>query len=205
MTAARPTLYVIAGPNGAGKTTFYNTVLKDMLVGVAFVNADQLAAARFGRNATTDAESKAGQDLAESHRRQLMAGRQSLVMESTFSHPSKLELLDAARALGYRVVVFHVHIVSADLAVMRVDARVADGGHPVPEARIRARYVRNQAFIRQAAAGADWAYVFDNSRLDRPPRRLFTLQHGRATEIQADIPAWASSLYAAELAAARAG
>jgi len=203
MTAARPTLYVIAGPNGAGKTTFYNTFLKGTLPGVEFVNADLLAAERFGHHATAPEESETGQALAKSRRHQLMAGRQSFVTESTFSHPSKLELLADARALGYRVVVFHVNIVSGDLAVLRVEARVTEGGHPVPADKIRARYIRNQALIREAALAADWAYVFDNSRLDQAPRRLFSLHHGRVANLQAGLPAWADTLYGVELAAAR--
>ena len=41
-------LDVIAGPNGAGKTTLYERVIYPGRPGLPFVNADVIAAARFG-------------------------------------------------------------------------------------------------------------------------------------------------------------
>jgi predicted ABC-type ATPase len=79
--------------------------------------------------------------------------------------------------------------------VARVAARVEHGGHPVPEDRIRARYVRNQPLIRQAVLMADRAFVFDNSALGKPPRLLIRFQAGVAWRITDGLPSWAASLY----------
>ena len=94
-----PILHIIAGPNGAGKSTFYHQILRD-LTDAEFVNADLLAADALGAHATTEDEAKLGQTLAEDRRAALMAARQSLVTESTFSHPSKVDLVREALALG---------------------------------------------------------------------------------------------------------
>jgi predicted ABC-type ATPase len=128
-----------------------------------------------------------------------MAAGESLVTESTFSHPSKLDLIRRAKALGYRVAVYHVNVETADHAVARVAARKARGGHPVPEANVRGRYERNQPLIRDAARLADWAFVFDNSALGAPPRRLITFVSGKATDVAPDLPGWASALYGEDL------
>ena len=197
---ARPSLHILAGPNGAGKTTLYETWLAGLFIGVEFVNADRLAHRHFGHPAATREESEMGQALAEARRRDLMAERRGFITESTFSHPSKLDLVREAKAAGFRVILYHVHVASADLTVLRVQARVAEGGHPVPEAKIRDRYFRNQALIRQAALIADYAHVFDNSQLDQPHRRILTLKNGRVTAQSAEIPLWARELYSAELA-----
>lgn len=197
--AGRPTLHIIAGPNGAGKTTLYETRLKGLLIGIAFVNADRLAEQQFGHPAQTIEESEKGQALAEMQRSGLMANRESFITESTFSHASKLQLVHRAKAAGYRVVIYHVHVASADLTVLRVQARVAEGGHPVPESKIRARYDRNQALIREAALIADHAYIFDNSNLDQPHRRILTLKSGLTVSVSANIPQWAEDLYAQQL------
>lgn len=193
-----PTIFVLAGPNGAGKTTFYRNRLARRIE-AEFVNADELALRTFGHVAETMEESAEGQRLAELRRQELMAAGDDLVVETTFSHPSKLELLDQAKALGYRVMVFHLNIESADLAVQRVAGRVSQGGHPAPEDRIRARYARNQPLIRHAALMADRSEVLDSSRSGQVPRVLITFRRGKAVEVADELPDWAIELYGGDL------
>ena len=202
MTAPAPILNILAGPNGAGKTTLYEVTLSRFTT-AEYVNPDRLAFAALGRHARTREEAELGQALANARRDALMSAGESLVTESTFSHPSKLDLVRRAKALGYQVAVYHVNVGSADFAVSRVAAREADGGHPVPEANIRARYERNQPLIREAVLMADRAFVFDNSAIGAPPRRLITFVGGQATNVAADLPAWARALYGGEVAQAR--
>lgn len=194
-----PILHVIAGPNGAGKSSFYQAVLK-RLVSAEFVNADLLVAAELGRHAETETEAQRGQALANARRDALMAAGDSLITETTFSHVSKVEMVRNAQARGYDVIVYHVNLDSADLAVARVTQRTSEGGHAVPEDRIRNRYARNGNFIHEAVLIADAAYVFDNSRRGEPPRRLLSLEAGLITAVAANLPEWAGTIYAVELA-----
>lgn len=196
----RPTLHVIAGPNGAGKTTLYHNEIKHRFPEAEFINADLLAKKHYGHNAVTLEESQTGQRLAEERRRQLMTEGKSLVTESTFSHESKLELIRDAKAAGYAVTLYHVNVRSAELSVNRVASRVAEGGHPVPENKIRERYERNQALIHKATKLADRAYVFDNSKFEQPHTLAIELKQGKALRIGDNVPAWARELYASELA-----
>lgn len=196
----RPTLHVLAGPNGAGKSTLYETALKDRLPGVEFVNADLLAWAEFGHPAATLAESQRGQQLADERRKTLMSDGKSLVTESTFSHPSKLDLLQEARSKGYELRVYHVNVRSPEISVFRVQSRVEAGGHPVPEDKIRERYVRNQALIREAVRAADRGFVFDNSRLGEPARLAVGFRNGEVVRLNDPVPNWARQLYADDLA-----
>jgi predicted ABC-type ATPase len=186
---------VIAGPNGAGKTTLYRDQLARRFPDAEFVNADELAIRQFGHPAQTAAESARGQELAENRRRELMAERKSLVTESTFSHPSKVDLIRDAKAAGYRVVLYHVNVRSPDLSVLRVAHRVAMGGHPVPEDRIRQRYQRNQSLIRDAARLVDRTYIFDNSKIGEPHQLIAILDRGRAVRIDAAAPDWVREIY----------
>jgi predicted ABC-type ATPase len=196
---SHPILHVIVGPNGAGKTTFYDNQIR-ALTDAEFVNADRLALVHFGHVAVTREESEKGQALADERRLALIADRRSLVTESTFSHPSKLELIEMAKLAGYRVVVYHVNVKDADRAVARVESRVRQGGHPAPESRIRERYERNQPLIRSAVLAADQAYVFDNSRLGEPPEILITFQSGCAARVARVLPRWAVVLYGDDVA-----
>jgi predicted ABC-type ATPase len=195
----KPTLHVIAGPNGAGKTTLYRNRLEKRYPDAEFVNADELALKEFGHPARTADESARGQELAENRRRELMENRKSLVTESTFSHPSKVDLVRDAKASGYEVVLYHVNVRSPNVSVMRVAHRVDNGGHPVPEDKIRQRYDRNQPLIREAAKLADRAYIFDNSQLGKPHELAVILERGTAIRASENVPAWARVLYKDEL------
>lgn len=196
-----PLLHVLAGPNGAGKSTLYDADVRHR-TNAPFVNADRLALEALGHHALTQAEAELGQRLANERRATLMAARQSLVTESTFSHPSKIDLVRDAKAAGYRVVIYHVNVADADVSVARVASRTEAGGHPVPEDRIRGRYARNGALIRQAVLLADAAYVFDNTRFAMRPRQLIAFRRGRIVSADPVLPDWAARLYAEDLAAA---
>lgn len=197
---SRPVLHVIAGPNGAGKSTFHEVALRDRYPGAEFVNADLLAWQRLGRPARTATESAMGQDLAEARRLELMTAGRSLVTETTFSHPSKLALMREGRARGYELRLYHVNVRSVELSALRVASRVEDGGHPVPQDKIRQRYVRNQGLILEAARMADKAFVYDNSLRDQPHHFVLAMRDGGVVRLGVDIPAWARALYRDELA-----
>lgn len=193
-------MHIIAGPNGAGKTTLYRYEIKKKYPDAEFVNADEIMIRELGRPATTREEATRGQQLAEQRRRELMGESRSFVTETTFSHPSKLDLVREATAAGYRVILYHVNVRSPELSVLRVDARVNTGGHPVPEKFIRERYERNQPLIRAAAKEADLAYIFDNSSLERRFSLAAVLAKGVAVRVDGQAPAWARELYADEFA-----
>lgn len=198
MAELRPIFHLLAGPNGAGKTSLYESFV-GRVTDAEFVNPDRLCFAQLGRHALTREDARLGQRLAEARREELMAARRSLVVETTFSHPSKLDLVKRAQDLGYRLQVYHLNLESPDDAVARVAFREAQGGHPVPEANIRGRYARNPALIREAVLIADAGQVFDNSRLGRAPRRLILFRRGVAVDAAPDLPDWATALYGGDL------
>jgi predicted ABC-type ATPase len=153
-------LDLVAGPNGAGKSTFVELTLVPLLPGSVFVNADEIATQRWPHDAPAHAY-EAALIAAETRAKLIELGR-SFIAETVFSHPSKLELIDAARAAGYTVVV-HVVLIPEELAVARVAHRVQAGGHPVAENKIRDRYHRLWALVAEAIVRCDQATVYDNS------------------------------------------
>lgn len=192
IVAGRPTLFLIAGPNGAGKSTFYDTVLAPRIA-APFINADIIQRDEL-EDPSPEASYRAAK-IAEQRRRDHMAAGQSFVMETVFSHPSKLKLLQDARDAGFRIIVFHLVLASADLAVARVAARIDEGGHPVPEEKIRQRFDRNAPLIRQAALLADRAMVFDASALNERPVMLLELAQGQVARRAGEVPEWFEGMY----------
>ena len=160
-------LHLVVGPNGSGKTTFVTEFLALELPGYAYVNADEIAKARWPADPGAHAY-EAAQVAAET-RAYLIAGGRSFIAETVFSHPSKLELLRFAQQAGYQVVL-HVMLVPEELAVRRVAYRVQAGGHDVPEHKIRERYERLWPLVAQAVSLADRAVLYDNSRREGPAK-----------------------------------
>ena len=156
-------MIVLAGPNGAGKSTLYATRVAPGFAG-PFINADIIQ-----RDELRDPSPKASYEaarIAYSRRAEFVIQGRDFVTETVFSPPSKLELIDEARSNEFTVIVMHIGVETPDLSVARVEARVEEGGHIVPEEKIRSRYTRGAPFIREAVLRADRGMVFDNSGLN---------------------------------------
>jgi predicted ABC-type ATPase len=158
-------LHLAIGPNGSGKTTFVTEFLAPELPNYPYVNADEIAKARWPD--TPEAHAYDAAQLAADTRAHLIAGGKSFVAESVFSHPSKLDLVRLAQKAEYQVVL-HVMLVPEELTVKRVEYRVRAGGHTVPEHKIRERYLRLWPLAAKAILMADRAAVYDNSRSTGP-------------------------------------
>lgn len=156
-------LDLVVGPNGSGKTTFVEQRLAPLLPGSAFVNADVIAKEHWPEAA--EAHSYEAARMASARRESLIDEGESFIAETVFSHPSKLELLDLAHRAGY-VVILHVVMVPVELSVARVAVRVTEGGHHVPENKIRERFERLWMLVALAISRADHATVYDNSAPD---------------------------------------
>jgi len=182
---ADPVLYVVAGPNGAGKTTFFTEVLEPA-THLEFVNADRIAAERWPGDELANAYEASAAAAQERDRR--LAARQSFVTETVFSHPSKLDLIRDAAAAGY-LVYLEVIAVPVELSVARVPNRVANGGHDVPEAKIRERHARLWALVAEAIGLVHEAHVYVNTAAGDPFCLVASYRQGMLIGT-ADWPPW---------------
>ncbi|MGR3740782.1 MAG: zeta toxin family protein [Limimaricola soesokkakensis] len=183
--------------NGAGKSTLHQTRVAPSFAG-PFINAGIIQRDEL-QNLSMAASYEAAK-VADTRREEMLVANTSFVAETVFSHPSKLELIESARARGYLVVVMHVGVDSPDLSVERVRGRAEEGGHDVPEDKIRVRYARSQPLIRKAVLRADSGMVFDNSRLNTPPQQMLIFANGRLAQGAPTLPRWILRTYAANLA-----
>jgi predicted ABC-type ATPase len=167
-------LDLVVGPNGAGKSTFVRLTLAFVLPRSSVVNADLIAQQRWPDDPETHSYEAAR--IAAATREALIAKRKPFIAETVFSHPSKLDLLRHATTARYYTTV-HVVLVPEELAVARVAARVAAGGHTVPEEKIRGRYQRLWPLVADAIVLADTATVYDNSHR-RGPFAVAGFSHG---------------------------
>ena len=143
----RKKVIIIAGPNGAGKTTFAEEYLPHEGACKNFINAD-LIAKGLSPFAPERVALEAGKIMLREIERNVVAG-QSFAFETTLAARNYARQIPRWQKLGYHVKLIFLTLPSADLAVARVKARVAQGGHDIPEAVIRRRF---QAGLRNFLA-----------------------------------------------------
>ena len=92
-----------------------------------------------------------------------IAARQSVMVETVLSSDKfQAPVLQALRS-GFEFGFVYVFVRSADLNVARVSDRVREGGHDVPEDRIRARRQRSLVAATWFARRATLGLVIDNT------------------------------------------
>ena len=153
---------VIAGPNGAGKSTFAREFLPNEGDCPVFVNAD-LIAAGLSPFAPEKAAIRAGRLMLEELHRHAAAG-ESFAFETTLSGRGYAPLIQTWQAAGYRVHLVFLRLPTVDMAVERVAARVAQGGHDIPPQVIARRFIKGWRNFEQLYRGlVDTWQVFDNA------------------------------------------
>lgn len=153
-----PACLVIGGPNGAGKTTTF----LGMTVKGTFVNVDDLARAMSPVRSPATNAMEAGR-LAVRLVRGFIAEGRDFVLETTLSSRHSLRVMADARRAGFRVGLLFVMLRDPGLNIERVRARVAQGGHHIPDAVVRRRYAVALGQLARAIPLADRIEIRDNS------------------------------------------
>jgi predicted ABC-type ATPase len=157
-------IIIIAGPNGAGKTTFARSFLPLEAQCPRFINADYIAAGLSPFTPETMAI-KAGRLMLEEIAA-CVQHDQSFAFETTLSGLSYLRHIRQWRNQGYRISLYFLALPNVDIAIARVAERVRQGGHNIPEAVIRRRFVAGLTYFEKHYKAEVDAWVkYDNSGL----------------------------------------
>jgi predicted ABC-type ATPase len=155
----QPELIIIGGANGVGKTTLAREFVA--VEKLRYLGADDIA-----HELNADHPERAAIAAARLFSARLNAALEageSLVVEITLSGLHARKWLEKAVERGYRVVILFVYLDSAELCLERIAARVAMGGHAVPEPDVRRRFVRSTANFWQAYRNLadEWALYYN--------------------------------------------
>lgn len=122
-------------------------------------------------------------------RNELIAnGCSKFTFETVMSHPSKLDFMMKAKEKGYKVYLYFISLTDPSLNVKRVKSRVLQGGHDVPEEKIKERYNRTMDNLLDAILIADKSYIFDNSR--QQPVLFATVEKQQLHIADSTVPIW---------------
>lgn len=204
--ALQPAIHVIAGTNGAGKSSIGGAALRRQ--GTDYFDPDEATGRILAANpgiGLREANSAAwlqGTRLLE----RAIAEKLDFAFETTLGGNTIPKLLDEAQAAGLELRIWYVGLESPELHMARVRARVAGGGHDIPEAKIRERYDRSRVNLIRLLPKSTELRVYDNSAEGDPalgvaprPRLILHMAQGAVREMcdLRSVPQWAKPIIAA--------
>lgn len=201
-------IWVLAGTNGSGKSSIAGALLRRS--GGDYYNPDEVARKlRARRPELTQREANAaawaaGVRLLDDAIRE----RRDHFFETTLGGSTIAGRLERALDEGLEVRIWYVGLTSPELHLERITARVARGGHDIPEADVRRRYDASRRTLIRLIPRLDELRVLDNSADADPeaghlprPVELLHLRDGEIV-VLADprlVPEWAKPIVAAAI------
>jgi predicted ABC-type ATPase len=208
--SSRPFIFVLAGVNGAGKSSVGGALLAKF--GLTWFNPDTYArelAVQTGIN-LPEANGHAWEH-GRSRLAAAIAANSNYAFETTLGASTIPELL-ATAAHTHRVVMLFCGLTSVDMHIARVQARVAVGGHAIPENKIRERWIASRANLIKLLPCLAHLQVFDNSVTVTPgeeipaPTLVLEMANGELifpdlnnVEALTTLPAWAQPIVQAAI------
>jgi len=212
----RPSIWVLAGTNGAGKSSVGGVFLRQS--GTDYYNPDE-AARRISKANPALSQHDANALAWREGVRQLQEAirvRREHFFETTLGGNTIVGLLEEACREGIAVRIWYAGLASVDLHIARVAARVARGGHDIPEEDVRRRYVQSRLNLIRLLPHIAELQVYDNSGEAAsvtgavpPPRLVLHWEGGKvrgpSPRQLSRTPDWAKPIVAAALKLARVG
>jgi len=207
-------IYVLAGVNGAGKSSILGAMMH--ATGAEYFDPDEATRQILEHDPGLSPEEANAAAWAEGARRldQAIENRTDFNFETTLGGRTITARLEKAAAAGLEVRVWYVGLTTPALHVARVRARVARGGHDIPEARIRSRYDSSRTNLVRLVPRLTELWIYDNSIEGDPsdgvapsPRLILHARRRRIAEMCApeSVPEWAKPVVQAALDAAPGG
>jgi predicted ABC-type ATPase len=203
-----PGIYVLAGTNGAGKSSIAGAMFRQ--AGGEYFNPDEAARLIRARDPGLSQAQANGAAWRQGVRllERAIAERRTFAFETTLGGRTITASLERALSAGLEVRVWYIGLSSPELHMARVRARVARGGHDIPEARIRARYDSGRLNLIRLLPRLTELRVYDNSAEADPhagvapePRPILHTIRGKVASScpLAETPEWAKPILAAAL------
>ena len=199
------TLTVLAGVNGAGKSSVGGTALRAS--GAEYFNPDEYARQLRERESLPQEKANAvAWAYGKGKLEDAIAKGTDFTFESTLGGKTITDLLIHAVGKGHVLDIWFVGLKSVELHLQRVAQRVAQGGHPIPEADIRKRWIGSHENIIRLIPFVRTLRVFDNSRVVTAGKEpdlelLLSIENCQLTypgpEALSTTPEWAKPIVAA--------
>jgi predicted ABC-type ATPase len=186
-----PVLTVIAGPNGAGKSTL--TKALDFEGRENLLDPDAIAR-RLNPGAPHSVALTAGREILR-RIQDYLDEHVSFAIETTLASKRTLGMMQKAKVRGFTVQLVYIGLDTSERGILRVQERVLQGGHDVPDEDVRRRYIRGLANLPEAIRKADRAIVYDNSENEH--RKMLETERGSIAWSRTEQPRWVTAIRSA--------
>lgn len=174
---------VIAGVNGAGKSTLYR--MNKNLADMPRVNVDEIVK-EIGDWKNVSDVFEAGKIAVKKIVTYMSAG-ETFNQETTLCGKAIINNIRKAKELGYFIEMHYVGVDSVDIAKKRVQFRVEQGGHGIPEEDIEKRYEETFEQLNLIYKECDLIAFYDNTESFR---RFAICKKGEIVRISNNVPKW---------------
>lgn len=174
---------LIAGVNGAGKSTLYHTF--EYLQDMPRVNLDD-EVRKIGSWQNSQDVFYGGLTATQMLKK-LLEGEETFNQETTLCGKAIPAHVKKARQNGFFIEIHYIGLSSVKLAKERVDHRVSEGGHGIPEEDIERRFTESFRKIKDLLPKADRVIFYDNTT---QIRRFAVYEKGILKVESAMVPNW---------------
>lgn len=157
-----PILYLLAGPNGTGKTTFYSIAVESGFIdkNLPFINVDTIAQTLGGYSEENYIKAS---EIYRAAVGEYIQSDSDFMIESNLADSRSYEWLSLMKKRGYKLVLYYISTDDVLINIGRVERRLAEGGHNIPEAIIRTRYSQSHSYLKTKLFEFNEVYLIDNS------------------------------------------
>lgn len=176
--------FLFSGINGAGKTSLYAAINAREYLGER-ISIDSIAHS-LGDWSDAAVQVRAGRMAIERVRACISEGR-TFNQETTLPGAVIVKQIMAAREAGYKVTMHYVGVNSVDIAIDRVHARIARGGHGISDEVIMRRWAGMPEALGKVMPLCDKVCFYDNTDLFR---QIVMIEDGKLTDADPHLPDW---------------
>jgi predicted ABC-type ATPase len=203
-------IFVLAGTNGAGKSSIGGAWLRAS--GGDYFNPDEAALRILTANPgmSPAVANAAAWQRGKALLNRAIAELADFAFETTLGGKTIPSLLEAAASAGIPVHIWFVGLDSPELHLERVCARVARGGHDIPEEKVRDRYDRSRLNLIRLLRKLTELRFYDNSAEADPatgavpqPKLILHWVRGKITRVckLKSAPDWTKPILLAAISA----
>lgn len=179
-----PFLTIIAGCNGAGKSSFANAITSN---GTKSFDYDKVFLEYYNSLLESELKDRMAHNLAwnelESQVARSINEKCDFAYETNF-HDSPLFWPEKFKSNGFKLRLVFFCLNSLEEAKRRVQIRVENGGHFVPEDEIKNRYFKGFENVNDNWEFFDELYFFDTSAYKVSPSFMFSLVGGKLDQYE---------------------
>lgn len=121
-------------------------------------------------------------------RHELLKQKKTFTFETVMSSEDKVEFFEDAKSKNIKTYLYYVATDDPIINIKRIENRVSNGGHNVPQEKIISRYSKSLSLLKRAIKASYRSYIYDNS--GEESQLIAEINEGKLTFKVDKMPYW---------------